>query len=75
MEEQVDAGKTRAIGVSNFDIRQIDRLWQNSRIKPCCLQIKLTIFLQRKNIVKFCQDKGIVVEGYSILNTMRKGDE
>jgi len=39
MELQVEAGKTRAIGLSNFNGNQIERVWNAAKIKPTVLQV------------------------------------
>lgn len=64
LEEQVDAGRTRTIGVSNFNIKQIDRIVKNSRIKPACLQVEIHVFLQQRELVEFAQKNGVVVVAY-----------
>ncbi|CAH0555755.1 unnamed protein product [Brassicogethes aeneus] len=69
MEEQVRAGRTKAIGVSNFNIRQIDRILKNSEIKPANLQVELHVQLQQRELVKFCQDNGVSVTAYSPLGS------
>uniref|UniRef100_A0A6P7GBU3 Aldo-keto reductase family 1 member A1-like n=1 Tax=Diabrotica virgifera virgifera TaxID=50390 RepID=A0A6P7GBU3_DIAVI len=65
MEEQVDAGRTKAIGLSNFNINQLNRIYNEARIKPACLQIENHIYLQQRELVYYCQDRDIVVVGYS----------
>ncbi|KAJ8936800.1 hypothetical protein NQ318_021942 [Aromia moschata] len=67
MEEQVDAGRTKAIGLSNFNQRQIERIMKTARIKPSCLQIELHVHLLQKDLVKYCHDNGMVVVAYSPL--------
>ncbi len=39
MEEAVKAGKIRSIGISNFNHTQIQRVIDNSKIKPAVLQV------------------------------------
>lgn len=69
MEEQVDKKRAKAIGVSNFTIKQIDRIWQSARIKPSCNQTELHPYNQQPELVKYCQEKKIVVVGYSSLGS------
>ena len=44
MEEFVDEGKVRSLGLSNFNIQQIERVLSSSRIEPANLQVKLAKF-------------------------------
>ncbi|XP_074038420.1 aldo-keto reductase family 1 member A1 [Leptinotarsa decemlineata] len=69
MEQQVDAGRAKTIGLSNFNIKQIEKVIQSSRIKPASLQIELTVCLQQPELVKFCHDNDIVVVSYSSLGS------
>ncbi|KAJ8964551.1 hypothetical protein NQ314_004850 [Rhamnusium bicolor] len=64
MEEQVDAGRTKTIGLSNFNVKQIEKVLKSARIKPACLQVELHVCLQQRQLVKFCHQHGIVVVGY-----------
>jgi alcohol dehydrogenase (NADP+) len=43
MEAQVAAGRAKAIGLSNFNPRQIERLVENAKIKPANLQASFGI--------------------------------
>lgn len=69
MEEFYESGKTRAIGISNFNVRDIDAILENSSIRPMVNQIKLHIGYPQKDITEHCEKHGIVVEGYSPLAT------
>jgi len=69
MEEQVDAGKTKAIGISNFNQKQISRILENCRIPPANLQIEMHLYLQQNDVRKFCEEKGISVTAYSPLGS------
>ncbi|XP_023310768.1 alcohol dehydrogenase [NADP(+)]-like [Anoplophora glabripennis] len=69
MEEQVDAGRTKTIGLSNFNVRQINRVLKSARIKPACLQVELHVYLQQRELVKLCHQNGIVVVAYSPLGS------
>lgn len=69
MEEQVDAGKTRWIGVSNFSKEQVERVLAEARIPPANNQIQLHVYLQQPQLVRFLQDNEIVVTSYSTLGS------
>lgn len=69
MEEQVDAGRTKSIGLSNFNEKQIKRVLANARIPPASLQIELHINMQQKPLVELCKTNNIVVTSYSSLGS------
>lgn len=69
MEAQVDAGRTKAIGLSNFNIKQMERILSSARIPPAALQSELHLYFQQKEIVEFCKSKEIQVISYSSLGT------
>jgi len=69
MEEMVQLGLTKSIGVSNFNIKQIQRILDNCSIKPVSLQIELHIYLQQKELVEFCKKEDIIVTAYSPLGS------
>ncbi len=71
MEEFYQSGKTRSIGISNFNVRDIDAILENSRIRPMVNQIKLHISHPQEEIVSHCVKNDILVEGYSPLATGR----
>ncbi|VVC28296.1 Hypothetical protein CINCED_3A016026 [Cinara cedri] len=69
MEKQVDCGRAKAIGLSNFNAKQIQRVLDNCRIKPDNLQVENHLYLQQPELLKFCNENGIVVTSYSTLGT------
>nr|XP_023018785.1 aldose reductase-related protein 1-like [Leptinotarsa decemlineata] len=69
MEEQVEAGRAKNIGVSNFNENQIKKIIDSAKIKPACLQVELHLSLQQKELVDFCHRNGLVVVAYSPLGS------
>ncbi|KAF6145831.1 hypothetical protein GIB67_028826 [Kingdonia uniflora] len=67
MEALVESGLVRAIGVSNFSVRQIEELLQFANIVPAVNQVELHPFWHQDELVKFCQLKGIHVSAHTPL--------
>lgn len=67
MEEQVDKGRTKSIGVSNFNKDQVKRIFEESRLKPAANQVELHIYLQQPELVEYLQGNGIVAISYASL--------
>jgi predicted oxidoreductase len=57
MEELVDEGAARAIGVSNFSERLLGRLCSAARIKPVVNQVELHPLLSQRRLVGACARK------------------
>lgn len=68
-EELYRAGRIRAIGVSNFMPHHIDLLMENCEILPMVDQLRLCPGVTQPEIVKYCREKGIIVEAYSPFGT------
>ena len=67
METLLKKGRCRAIGVSNFTIRHLEELIEESHVIPSVNQVELHPFLYQEELLKYCQDRGIQVEAYSPL--------
>ena len=65
LQDAYKAGKLRAIGVSNFLKEDIDSLWEAAEIKPMVNQVLCHIANTPLDLIRYCQDKGIVMEAYS----------
>ena len=69
MEEYYEAGKIKAIGVSNFNTVDLENLVENAKIKPMVNQISYRIGYTEDEIVEYCEDNDILVEAFSPLGT------
>ena len=59
--------KVRAIGVSNFDVDNLTELLKSAKVVPAVNQIESHPYNPDHELVKLCQDKGIVVTAYTPL--------
>ena len=69
MEEFYERGQTRSIGISNFNVSDINAILETCRIRPMVNQIKLHIGHRQEEITEHCRKNNIIVEGYSPLAT------
>ncbi len=60
-----DDGKVGVIGVSNFDRRELQELYNKCGRWPMMNQTEISPYNNQKELVAFCQDKGILVQAYS----------
>ncbi len=65
LEEAYKDGKLKAIGVSNFQISDLESLMETCEIKPMVNQILLHISNTPLELVEYCQKNQIAVEAYS----------
>jgi len=71
MESLYRAGKVRAIGISNFDPKDIDNILKHCKVVPQVNQIAYYIGLNQKETMDHCNKHNIFVEAYSPLGTGR----
>jgi len=64
----------KAIGVSNFTIRHLKELFNNSDIKPAVNQVEFNPFIYQKELLAFCKSNNIQLVAYSPLARNKKHD-
>src|SRR6478735_7594646 len=64
MEEAVDNGVVRSIGVSNFTVDDLEKLRAKSRIAPVVNQVELHPHWQQPDLLPYLEQKGIVAEAW-----------
>ncbi|MDH5401346.1 MAG: aldo/keto reductase [Candidatus Heimdallarchaeota archaeon] len=74
MEELVEEGLIKSIGVSNFSITQVQEILNICEIKPVINQIHLNPFNNDHNLINYCKDNEIVIEAYTPLEKGRYFD-
>jgi D-xylose reductase len=67
MEELVDAGLVRHIGLCNVGTSQLRDLLTVARIRPAVLQVELHPHLTQEKLVRLCREEGIAVTAFSPL--------
>ncbi len=67
MEELYDAGKIRAIGLSNFLPHHIEALRETARVMPMINQLELHVGYMQQEAVAYCKARGILVQAWSPL--------
>lgn len=65
LEEAHKAGKLRSIGLSNFEKEDIDNILDTCTVKPVVNQILAHISNMPEELIKYTQEKGMLVEAYS----------
>lgn len=67
MEQILDTGRAKAIGVSNFQIHHLEELKKVSGIVPAVNQIECHPLCFPKALWEYCQENGIVLQAYAPL--------
>ncbi|KMY43994.1 oxidoreductase [Bacillus sp. FJAT-27916] len=70
MVELYQAGRIRAIGVSNFLVHHLEPL-MDAEVKPMVNQIEFHPGQMQEETVRFCKENGILIEAWSPLGTGR----
>ncbi|XP_060892400.1 aldose reductase-related protein 2 [Labrus mixtus] len=65
MEALQASGKVKSIGVSNFNILQLERLLALCRVPPAVNQVELHPYLVQTELIEFCKSRNIALTAYS----------
>lgn len=68
LELLVASGLVKAIGVSNFNIIELQRLLHIAKIKPCCNQVEYNPFAFNLELKNFCAKNDIQIVAHSPFN-------
>ena len=69
-------GLVKYIGVSNFNKKQIERIYQKYGEYPLINQIETNLYYYDLETIEYCKEKGVIVEGYSpILNAKSREEK
>jgi alcohol dehydrogenase (NADP+) len=74
MESLVDAGRCRAIGLSDVSLSKLLPVYEAARIKPAVVQVESHPYLPETELLEFCKEKGVVFLAFAPLgHGMRPG--
>lgn len=65
LEDAYFSGKVKAIGVSNFQINDLENIIRNCHVIPMVNQLLAHVGQIPTDIISYCHNKGILVEAYS----------
>lgn len=65
LEDAYEAGKVKAIGLSNFLQDDVENILAHAKVKPMVNQILAHVSHTPTELIEFCQENGILVEAYS----------
>jgi diketogulonate reductase-like aldo/keto reductase len=65
LEEAYEAGKLKAIGLSNFEKEDVENILESCSVKPMVNQILAHVKNTPHELINYCKDNDILVEAYS----------
>jgi aldehyde reductase len=67
MENLVDRGMCKAIGLSDVSLDQVREVFEQARIKPSVIQVESHPYLPQTEILDFCNTNGLVLLAFAPL--------
>ncbi len=58
-------GLIKSVGVCSFTERQIDEIYEKTKVMPAVNQFEISPYNTRKELIKACNDRNITIEAYS----------
>ncbi len=71
MEQALERGYARSIGISNFSVAEMDELFALAGTRPVVNQVQLSAFEYRRALLEACAEHQVTVVAYSSLGTGR----
>merc|ERR1712070_657355 len=68
LEDYVAQGKLKSIGVSNFNVKQMQKVMDKATVPIAVNQIEYNVFSHDEDVIAFCDANNITVEAYSPLS-------
>jgi diketogulonate reductase-like aldo/keto reductase len=67
MENGVDSGKCRAIGLSDISLNELLPIYEAARIKPAVVQVEAHPYLPETELLEFCKKNDVVFLAFAPL--------
>ena len=75
LENILDSGRARAIGVSNYTVHHLKDLLRHSSVVPAVNQVEFSPFLYQRELLEFCRKQRIQVEAYAPITAGHRLDD
>jgi len=72
LEELVDEGKCKAIGLSDVSLEQVQQIFEAARIKPAVVHVESHPYLPQWDLLNYCRKNGIVLQAFAALGHSSK---
>jgi diketogulonate reductase-like aldo/keto reductase len=67
LENLVDEGKCKAIGLSDVGLEQVQQIFDAARIKPAVVHVESHPYLPEWELLNYCKENGIVLQAFAAL--------
>jgi diketogulonate reductase-like aldo/keto reductase len=71
MERAHERGHAHSIGISNFNVNELDALMSIAETPPVVNQVQFSPFKHRRKLLEACDERKVTLEAYSPLGTGR----
>jgi diketogulonate reductase-like aldo/keto reductase len=67
LEDLMDGGRCRAIGLSDVSLEQVQEIFAAARIKPAVVHVESHPYLPQWELLDYCRKNGIVLQAFAAL--------
>ena len=67
LEDLVDEGKCKAIGLSDVSLEKVKEIFEAARIKPAVVHVESHPYLPQWDLFEYCRKNGIVLQAFAAL--------
>src|SRR2546425_367860 len=67
LEDLVDEGKCKAIGLSDVSLEKVKEIFEAARIKPAVVHVESHPYLPQWHLFDYCRKNGIVLQAFAAL--------